>query len=563
MMTKNADTKREQIQMFCMDDMVPQNHMLRLIDKAINWNFIYELVEEKYSPDNGRPSMDPVMLIKIPFIQYLYGIKSMRQIIKEIEVNVAYRWFLGLDMLDPVPHFSTFGKNYTRRFKDTDLFEQIFSKILEECMKFKLVDTEHIFVDSTHVKACANSKKMRKRVAHEQALWYEQELKEEIQKDRAAHGKKPLKDNDKNDSPPPTASGGESFADETESQIPEGAKTQKCSTSDPESGWFRKGEHKHVFAYAVETACDKHGWILGYTVHPGNEHDSRTFPLLYEKIKDFKPDMMIMDAGYKTPAIAHLLLEDGIQPLFPYKRPMTKEGFFKKYEYAYDEYYDCYVCPGNQVLKYSTTNRDGYREYKSCGLFCSSCPYLHQCTESKDHVKVITRHVWEEYMEKAEDIRHTIGNKEIYQQRKETIERLFGTAKEQHGFRYTQYIGKARMEMKAGLTFACMNLKKLAKILEIRESKMKESRSFLRFLLKQRLFTEKWGCRTNTMIFLICLSSSCRFRIWKIVRRISFCRYSFATFFVSIAFSSVSRFPITFWLVGSNYVWNLEEGRSK
>ena len=88
--------------------------------------------DEKYCPDNGRPSMDPVMLIKIPFIQYLYGIKSMRQTMKEIEVNVAYRWFLGLDMLDPVPHFSTFGKNYTRRFKDTDLFEQIFSKILEK-----------------------------------------------------------------------------------------------------------------------------------------------------------------------------------------------------------------------------------------------------------------------------------------------------------------------------------------------------------------------------------------------------------------------------------------------
>ena len=118
--------------MFSMDDMVPQNHMLRLIDKAINWNFIYDLVEEKYCPDNGRPSMDPVMLIKIPFIQYLYGIKSMRQTMKEIEVNVAYRWFLGLDMLDPVPHFSTFGKNYTRRFKDTDLFEHIFSKILEK-----------------------------------------------------------------------------------------------------------------------------------------------------------------------------------------------------------------------------------------------------------------------------------------------------------------------------------------------------------------------------------------------------------------------------------------------
>ena len=86
----------------------------------------------------------------------------------------------------------------------------------------------------------------------------------------------------------------------------------------------------------------------------------------------------------------------------------------------------------------------------------------------KDHIKLITRHVWEEYMEVAEDIRHTIGNRQIYQLRKETIERIFGTAKEQHGFRYTQYVGKARMEMKAGLTFACMNLKKLAKILEKR-----------------------------------------------------------------------------------------------
>lgn len=464
MMTKNADKKREQMLMFCMDDMVPQNHMLRLIDKAIDWNFIYDLVEEKYCPDNGRPSMDPVMLIKIPFIQYLYGIKSMRQTMKEIEVNVAYRWFLGLDMLDSVPHFSTFGKNYTRRFKGTDLFEQIFAKILEDCMKYKLVDTEQIFVDATHVKACANSKKMRKRVAREQALWYEEELNKEIERDRQAHGKKPLKD--RNDQQPPNAGGGDGNDEEpSEETIPEGVKTQKCSISDSESGWFRKGEHKHVFAYAVETACDKHGWILGYTVHPGNEHDSRTFKPLYDKIKGFRPNMIVADAGYKTPAIAHLLLEDGITPLFPYKRPMTKEGFFKKYEYVYDEYYDCYICPENQILTYRTTNREGYREYKSCGSICSSCPQLPKCTESKEHVKLVTRHIWEDFMERAEDIRHTRGNREIYQLRKETIERIFGTAKEQHRFRYTQYIGKARMEMKAGLTFACMNLKKLANIL--------------------------------------------------------------------------------------------------
>ena len=189
MMTQNADKKREQIQMFCMDDMVPQDHLLRIIDKAINWNFIYDLVEEKYSPNQGRPSMDPVMLIKIPFIQYLYGIRSMRQTIKEIEVNVAYRWFLGLEMMDKVPHFSTFGKNYSRRFKDTDLFEQIFSKILEECYKFRLVDPSEVFVDATHVKARANNKKMQKRIAHKEALFFEDMLKQEINQDREKHDK--------------------------------------------------------------------------------------------------------------------------------------------------------------------------------------------------------------------------------------------------------------------------------------------------------------------------------------------------------------------------------------
>ena len=489
MMTKNADKKREQMMMFSMDDMVPQNHMLRLIDKAINWNFIYDLVEEKYCPDNGRPSMDPVMLIKIPFIQYLYGIKSMRQTMKEIEVNVAYRWFLGLDMLDPVPHFSTFGKNYTRRFKDTDLFEQIFSKILEDCMKYKLVNTEQIFVDATHVKACANSKKMRKRVAHEQALWYEEELNKEIEKDRLAHGKKPLKKKD--DNQPPASGGTGNDKDSISEELPEDVKTQKCSTSDPESGWFRKGEHKHVFAYAVETACDEHGWVLGYSVHPGNEHDSRTFQTIYEKIKSFEPEMIVADAGYKTPAIARQLLKDGIEPLFPYKRPMTKDGFFKKYEYVYDEYYDCYICPEDRILRYSTTNRDGYREYKSCGYQCEKCPQISKCTESKNHVKVITRHVWEKYIEKAEDIRHTRGNKAIYQKRKETIERIFGTAKEHHGFRYTQYIGKARMEMKAGLTFACMNLKKLARILGKNGLLNGQKRRFLRNFWIQFNFKEK------------------------------------------------------------------------
>ena len=159
MMTQETEKVRKQMQIVCIDDLVPQDHLLRLIDKAIEWLSIYDLVRDTYSDGMGRPSIDPVTLIKIPLIQYLYGIKSMRQTIKEIEVNMSYRWFLGLELYDPVPHFSTFGKNYTRRFKDTDLFEQIFQHILEECYRFKLVDPTEIFVGATHVKARANNKK--------------------------------------------------------------------------------------------------------------------------------------------------------------------------------------------------------------------------------------------------------------------------------------------------------------------------------------------------------------------------------------------------------------------
>lgn len=467
MITKtDTNDKKTQIQMISLDQLVPEDHILRKIDRYIDFSFIYDLVEEKYSAEIGRPSIDPVILVKIGLIQFMFGIKSMRQTIKEIEVNVAYRWFLGLDFYDKVPHFSTFGKNYKRRFEGTDLFEQIFMEILMQCMRCKVINTDTVFVDATHVKAAANRKKAKKvLVAKKSARFYDEQLKEEINADRIAHGKAPLKekpiDNDDDHKDDDDHTGGLGGQIEM--------KEQKQSETDPESGWFHKGEHKEVFAYSVQAACDESGWILGYSIRPGNEHDSKTFKPLYDKLKKFDIKTMVMDSGYKIPAIAKLLIDDGIKPLMPYVRPKTKEGFFKKYEYVYDEYFDCYICPNDQVLSYSTTNRDGYREYKSNGDICGNCPYLSQCTNSKNHVKVITHHIWQDYIETCEDIRHSTEMEDVYAKRKQTIERNFGTAKEHHAMRYTQLVGNEKMSMKVGLTFACMNMKKLVKILAYRE----------------------------------------------------------------------------------------------
>jgi transposase len=412
MLSKQDMSKRAQMGFYTLEDLVPQDHLLRQIDPFIDFSFIYDLVKDKYDEVQGRPSLDPVLLIKLPMIQYLFGIKSMRQTIKEIEVNNAYRWFLGLGLEDAVPHFSTFGKNYTRRFKGTTLFEQIFYEILTQCMSEGIVDTSEVFIDGTHIQAHANRNKKESAEVMDQAFFYTEKLTKEINKDREKRLKKPLK----------------------EASAENKTAMKKRSTTDPESGWFHKGEHKEVFAYSSQVACDKNGWILGYTTHPGNLHDSRTFVSLFEKLKRAFPlDKLIMDAGYKTPAIAQLLLEQKLTPIFPYKRPMTKKGYFKKYDYVYDEYYDCYICPNNKIISYSTTNRKGYLEYKSNPEDCKTCPLLSTCTNSKNHTKIITRHVWAKAMEICEEIRHKSSFKDLYKKRKETIERIFGTAKEFHG----------------------------------------------------------------------------------------------------------------------------------
>lgn len=328
MMGKKDYSERSQMEMASLEDLVPKDHLVRKIEDAMDFHFIYDEVKELYS-DFGRESIDPVVLVKIAMIQYLFGIPSMRQTIREIQVNIAYRWFLGYGMYEVIPHFSTFGKNYSRRFEGTGLFEKIFVHVLEEVNACGFLDMESVFIDGTHIKANANSHKYEEQTFQKEARHYETILQEEIARDRTAHGKKPLKEK------------------ETE---PEEVH-RKVSTTDPDSGWFHKGEHKQVFAYATNTCCDKNNYILDFEVTAGNVHDSTSFWKLYKRMKEQEAaNYYVLDAGYKIPAIVRQLIEDEKTPVMPYKRPMTKKGFFRKHEYVYDEYYDCYLCPNHEIL---------------------------------------------------------------------------------------------------------------------------------------------------------------------------------------------------------------------
>lgn len=235
MLTVRAE-ERGQYEMICLEDMVAKDHILRKIDEAIDFTHIYDIVKEKYCPDNGRPSIDPVVLFKIVLIQHLFGIPSLRKTAEEIKVNIAYRWFLGYLLNEQTPHFSTISYNFKHRYTP-EVVEEIFYWILSEINSAGYLSPEAVFIDGTHIKANANTKKAVKKAVPTAAKRYEEELMKEINEEREENGKKPF------DGPKPPQ----------EKEIKE-------STTDPESGVFHKGEHKKCFAYAAQTACDKNGY---------------------------------------------------------------------------------------------------------------------------------------------------------------------------------------------------------------------------------------------------------------------------------------------------------------
>ena len=464
-MLERGKNERGVIEMVDTESLVPEGHMLRQVDGAVDFERLYEIVELLYSAEEGRKSIDPVVLFKIVLLQHLDGNASLRGTLRRAETDVAYRWFLGYTLREELPHFSTVSYNFLHRFTP-ETIDAVFAWILEEAGKAGALTPAAVFIDGTHIKASANlNKKIRKEVPVA-AKRYRDELLAEVNADREAHGKKPL---DEEDGPP--KSGGQkkdNTSQKKRARRKKEAKKQKTatvSTTDPECGIFHKGEHKRCFAYEAHTACDKNGYVLAAVVTPGNVHDSVAFDDVYDQLIQSFPavEMVVADAAYKTPHICRKVFRDGRVLSTAYKRPMTMKGGHEWWKYVYDEYYDCVICPEYQVLSYRTTNRDGYREYCSDPKICAQCPTRHLCTRSKNCVKTVLRHIWKDYEELADDARYTPEYADLYALRKETIERVFADAKEKHAMRYTFYRGLAQVSNWVRLKFAAMNLKKLAR----------------------------------------------------------------------------------------------------
>ena len=214
-------------------------------------------------------------------------------------------------MQEETPHFSTVSYNFRHRFTE-ETVDRVFAWILDEVAKAGYLSPKAVFIDGTHIKANANTKKQMKEQIPAAARHYARELMEEVNADREAHGKKPFDDD--NDPPAsPKKHNDNTSKKKLSRRKKQGFRTVTKSTTDPDCGLFVKGEHKRQFAYEAHTACDKNGFVLETVVTPGNVHDSVAFDEVYDKVTENFPQVeaVVADAAYKTPHICKKVFGDG------------------------------------------------------------------------------------------------------------------------------------------------------------------------------------------------------------------------------------------------------------
>lgn len=460
-------SKQLRMEMVVLEELVPGDHLLRKIDKVIDFSFINKICKPYYSENNGRPAIEPEVLFRMLFIGYLYGIRSERRLLQEIEVNVAYRWFIGYDLTEKLPDVSVIWQNRLRRYNGSDVPQQIFDEIVRQAIEKGLVGGKILYSDSTHLKASANKNKFVEKRAKAEAKEYLDDLNRAINEDRATHGKKPLKFNGDELKDDQAEEDENYFDDDSQGGTPAGnEKTIKESTTDPESGYMhRDGKPKGFFYLDHRTVDSKNSIITDTFVTPGNTNDVK--PYLHRlKAQIEKFGFMVkyvgLDAGYNVSNICKYLYELGIEAAMGKRRGCQQKGKFGKYQFRYLPEWDVYICPERNYLEYVTTNRNGYKEYKCKNDRCADCPQREKCLSEKQQRKSLFRHVWEDFKDKAYTFTHTEKGKKIYARRKETVERSFADSKELHGLRYCRMRGLSKVAEQCLLTAAVQNMKRIA-----------------------------------------------------------------------------------------------------
>src|SRR5436305_2579950 len=364
--------KSEQAQLFYqfqLDDAVPEDHLVRKIDTALDLSWLRSELAPHYS-SMGRPSIDPELMIRMLVVGYVFAIRSERLICREVQVNLAYPWFCKLGIEGAIPDHSAFSRARNERFRDGDVFRCVFERVVERCIASGLVGGEGFAVDASLIQADAN-------------------------KQRSIAGQDWHKDRDPKSSSRAVKEYLATLDDKAWGAASD-VVPKFVSPSDPAAQWTGAHKGPAFFAYSDNYLIDvKFGVIVDVeasrSIRQAEVGAARTMINRTEQRFGLKPERLAGDTAYGAAAMLNWLVEEkGIAPHIPmFDRSNREDGTFSRADFRFDATRDVYHCPGGKLLRTSGTVHEGKTLlYRASKRDCDLCPLKPTCCPKEPSRKI-------------------------------------------------------------------------------------------------------------------------------------------------------------------------------
>ena len=425
---------------FRLEDQVPENHLLRLIDRHVSFDFVRAELKASYS-DTGRPAIDPELLLRILLLGYLYGVTSERKLVEELRMHLAWRWFTGLGFDEEIPHHSTFSKNRHGRFQESKLFEQLFERIVKQCVEVGLVRGDSLSVDGSFVEANAAK---QSRIPREQ--WVE-----------AAQVHHTVRQ----------------YVAELEQQNPveEPVHEQdQVSTTDPDSTYATKGGTPARLGYYDNYLVDNDSCVI-VGVQATAARMSQETVAAQDMLTRFaqwqgrEPKSVAADTTYGNGEFLQWL---AVRNITPYMRTRDsihrkRSPFYGPERFTYQPEPNRYLCPAGQPLNYGgRVYRNRAYNYIGTRKRCGACAQRGQCTSAA--FRSLNIHRYEPARQRARELAGTPEFAHAQRQRKK-VEALFAELKNQIGLRRLRLRRLKFVREQFFLAAAAQNIKRLVRFL--------------------------------------------------------------------------------------------------
>jgi transposase len=425
---------------FRLEDQVPEDHLLRLIDRHVNFDFVRAQLKDSYS-DTGRPSVDPELMLRILLIGYLYGITSERKLVEELRMHLAWRWFTGLSFDQEIPHHSTFSKNRHGRFQESKLFEQLFEQIVRQCMEVGLVRGDKLSVDGSFVEANAAKESRIPR----------QQLGEAAQVHHTV--RQYLKDV------------------EEQNPVEEPVHEQdQVSTTDPDSTYATKGGTPARLGYYDNYLVDNDSCVI-VGVQATAARMSQETVAAQDMLTRFTawqgraPESVGADTTYGNGEFLQWLADRNITPYMRTRDSIHRKNspFFGPERFTYEAEHNRYICPAGQPLNYGGRSlRNRTYAYIGTRKRCGACALKAQCTSGA--FRFLAIHMDEPARQRARELANTEEFAKAQRQRKK-VEALFAELKNQIGLRRLRLRRLKFVREQFLLAAAAQNIKRLVRYL--------------------------------------------------------------------------------------------------